>query len=99
MHRSIRHSAAVTLLPVTAAASKAAGLSVAATKHGTADHGDGTYSDPLFYGEFEDPDVTRVGEDFYRSGTTKHINPDLRSFKTDAPKRSLLERMGDCHHL
>jgi beta-xylosidase len=27
------------------------------------------------------------------------LNPDLRSFKTDAPKRSLPERMGEGHHL
>ena len=39
------------------------GLRLAATKHWTADNGNGTYSNPLFYGEFEDPDVIRVGGD------------------------------------
>ncbi|MGM0490303.1 MAG: hypothetical protein ACQESR_26560, partial [Planctomycetota bacterium] len=28
----------------------------------TADNGNGTYSNPLFYEEFEDPDVIRVGD-------------------------------------
>ena len=38
------------------------GLPPAATKHWTSDNGNGTYSNPLFYGEFEDPDPIRVGE-------------------------------------
>jgi beta-xylosidase len=52
-----------------------AGLPVAATKHWTADNGNGTYSNPLFYGEFEDPDVIRVGQDYYLAGTTMHMMP------------------------
>ena len=55
--------------------SGAAGLPEAATKHWTADNGNGTYSNPLFYGEFEDPDPIRVGEDYYLAGTTMHMNP------------------------
>jgi xylan 1,4-beta-xylosidase len=47
----------------------------AAAKHWTADNGNGTYSNPLFYGEFEDPDVIRVGEDYYLAGTTMHMMP------------------------
>ncbi len=31
----------------------------------TADNGDGTYTNPLFYDEFSDPDIIRVGTDFY----------------------------------
>jgi beta-xylosidase len=42
-----------------------------------ADNGNGTYSNPLFYEEFEDPDVIRVGEDYYLAGTTMHMNPAL----------------------
>ena len=49
--------------------------SVAASMHWTADNGNGTYSNPLFYGEFEDPDVIRVGADYYLAGTTMHMNP------------------------
>src|SRR5579871_5196536 len=43
----------------------------------TADNGNGTYSNPLFYEEFEDPDVIRVGEDYYLAGTTMHMNPGV----------------------
>jgi beta-xylosidase len=43
----------------------------------TADNGNGTYSNPLFYEEFEDPDIVRVGDDYYLAGTTMHMNPGL----------------------
>ena len=44
----------------------------------TADNGNGTYSNPLFYEEFEDPDVIRVREDYYLAGTTMHMNPAVQ---------------------
>jgi len=43
----------------------------------TADHGNGSYSNPLFYDEFSDPDLIRVGEYFYLTGTTMHAMPGL----------------------
>ena len=43
----------------------------------SADNGNGTYSNPLFYDEFSDPDVIRVGSDFYLTGTTMHAMPGL----------------------
>jgi xylan 1,4-beta-xylosidase len=46
--------------------------------HWTADNGNGTYSNPLFYEEFEDPDVIRVGADYYLAGTTMHMNPAVQ---------------------
>jgi beta-xylosidase len=49
-----------------------------AAKHWTADNGNGTYTNPLFYEEFEDPDVIRVGEDYYLAGTTMHMNPAVQ---------------------
>lgn len=42
-----------------------------------ADNGNGTFTNPLFYDEFSDPDLIRVGEDFYLTGTTMHVNPGL----------------------
>jgi beta-xylosidase len=57
------------------ATSDSAELPPAAIKHWTADNGNGTYSNPLFYGEFEDPDPIRVGDDYYLAGTTMHMNP------------------------
>jgi xylan 1,4-beta-xylosidase len=60
------------------ATSDSSGLPPAATKHWTADNGNGTYSNPLFYEEFEDPDIIRVGEDYYLAGTTMHMNPAVQ---------------------
>ncbi len=43
----------------------------------TADNGDGSYTNPLFADEFSDPDMIRVGDDFYMTGTTMHSMPGL----------------------
>ncbi|HZL44968.1 MAG TPA: polysaccharide deacetylase family protein [Opitutaceae bacterium] len=43
----------------------------------TADNGNGTFTNPLFYDEFSDPDLIRVGEDYYLTGTTMHAMPGL----------------------
>jgi xylan 1,4-beta-xylosidase len=60
---------------VAAGAAASSGLPAAAQKHWTADNGNGTYSNPLFYEEFEDPDPIRVGDDYYLAGTTMHMMP------------------------
>ena len=62
----------------TAATPPSSGTSPDAAKHWTADNGNGTYSNPLFYEEFEDPDVIRVGADYYLAGTTMHMNPAVQ---------------------
>ncbi len=57
-----------------------AGLPAAAQTPGktwTADNGDGTFTNPLFYDEFSDPDMIRVGDDYYLTGTTMHTMPGL----------------------
>ena len=43
----------------------------------TADNGNGTFTNPLFFDEFSDPDMIRVGSDFYLTGTTMHSMPGL----------------------
>ena len=43
----------------------------------TADNGNGTFTNPLFYDEFSDPDILRVGDDYYLAGTTMHCVPGL----------------------
>ena len=43
----------------------------------TADNGNGTFSNPLFFDEFSDGDLIRVGRDFYLTGTTMHSMPGL----------------------
>lgn len=42
-----------------------------------ADNGNGTFTNPLFYDEFSDPDLIRVGDDYYLTGTTMHSMPGL----------------------
>lgn len=54
------------------------GASADAARHWTADNGNGTYSNPLFYEEFEDPDIIRVGDTYYLAGTTMHMNPAVQ---------------------
>ncbi len=46
-------------------------------KSWTADNGNGTFTNPLFYDEFSDPDIIRVNDTFYLVGTTMHCNPGL----------------------
>jgi beta-xylosidase len=49
----------------------------AQTTSWTADNGNGTFTNPLFYDEFSDPDILRVGDDYYLAGTTMHTVPGL----------------------
>src|SRR6476620_2118098 len=65
------------------AAAFVAGIALALPAHTgaqrtwTADNGNGTFSNPLFYDEFSDPDLIRVGDDYYLTGTTMHAMPGL----------------------
>ncbi|MBN1123968.1 MAG: glycoside hydrolase 43 family protein [Sedimentisphaerales bacterium] len=63
---------------IVTAPTASAGNSSDPAKHWTADNGNGTYSNPLFYEEFEDPDIIRVGQDYYLIGTTMHMNPAVQ---------------------
>ena len=75
---------ALTLIPCAApaspmnqagpAASVPKGMSTATW---TPDNGNGTFTNPLFYDEFSDPDLIRVGDWFYLTGTTMHTMPGL----------------------
>lgn len=47
------------------------------TQTWTADNGNGTFTNPIFYDEFSDPDMIRVGDDYYLTGTTMHAMPGL----------------------
>jgi len=51
--------------------------SVASQTTWTPDNGNGTFTNPLFYDEFSDPDLIRVGDYFYLTGTTMHAMPGL----------------------
>ena len=50
---------------------------VCAQSSWTADNGNGTFTNPLFYDEFSDPDILKVGDDYYLAGTTMHAVPGL----------------------
>ena len=39
------------------------------------DNGDGTFTNPVIWADCPDPDVIRVGEDFYFVSTTMHLMP------------------------
>lgn len=41
----------------------------------TPDNGDGTFTNPLMWGDWPDPDVVRVGDDFYFVSTSMHYVP------------------------
>jgi beta-xylosidase len=68
----------LTIGVMAAAPPDSSGNAAAAARSWTADNGNGTYSNPLFHEEFEDPDVIRVGEDYYLAGTTMHMNPAVQ---------------------
>lgn len=52
-------------------------IGAASAQTWTADNGNGTFTNPLFYDEFSDPDILRVGNDYYLAGTTMHAVPGL----------------------
>ncbi len=55
----------------------AAAASVHAETPWKADNGNGTYTNPLFFEENSDPDLIRVGADYYMTSTSMHSMPGL----------------------
>jgi len=41
------------------------------------DNGDGTYTNPIIYADYSDPDVIRVGNDFYMTASSFNCSPGL----------------------
>ena len=39
------------------------------------DNGDGTFTNPLMWGDWPDPDIIRVGDEFYMVSTSMHYVP------------------------
>lgn len=48
----------------------------------TSDNGNGTFTNPLFYDEFTDPDMIRVGTDYYMVASSMHSMPGLPLLKS-----------------
>ena len=42
-----------------------------------ADQGDGTYKNPILYADYSDPDVIRVGDDYYMTASSFNCVPGL----------------------
>ncbi|MEL0455845.1 glycoside hydrolase 43 family protein [Flavobacteriaceae bacterium SZ-1-7] len=42
-----------------------------------ADNGDGTYNNPIIYADYSDPDVVRVGYDYYMTASSFNVAPGL----------------------
>jgi beta-xylosidase len=49
---------------------------------GSSDNGDGTYDNPVIWADVPDMDVIRVGDAFYMSSTTMHMNPGVPIMKS-----------------
>lgn len=43
----------------------------------TGDNGDGTYKNPIIYADYSDPDICRVGDDFYMTSSSFNCVPAL----------------------
>ena len=41
----------------------------------SSDNGDGTFTNPVIWADCPDPDVIRVGDDYYFVSTTMHLMP------------------------
>ncbi|MCB0852523.1 MAG: family 43 glycosylhydrolase, partial [Bacteroidetes bacterium] len=41
------------------------------------DNGDGTYKNPVIYADYSEPDVVRVGDDFYMTASSFNCAPAL----------------------
>src|SRR4051812_28569819 len=50
---------------------------VVVSKVWVADRGDGTYRNPIIHADYSDPDVIRVGEDFYMTASSFNAAPGL----------------------
>ena len=42
-----------------------------------ADNGDGTYTNPILHADYSDPDLIRVGDDFYMTASSFNSSPGL----------------------
>src|SRR3954471_5583990 len=51
--------------------------SVPMSKVWIADNGDGTYKNPIIHADYSDPDVIRVGDDFYMTASSFNAVPGL----------------------
>ncbi|WP_208023806.1 glycoside hydrolase family 43 protein [Duganella aquatilis] len=82
MKNAVFSAATLTMLTILAAPTPPAGAqpesrTELSRRTWTPDNGNGTFTNPLFYDEFSDPDIIRVNDWFYLTGTTMHAMPGL----------------------
>lgn len=65
------------ILTVFVSWSSAAQTSHSLSKSWVADNGDGTYTNPVLYADYSDPDVVRVGDDYYLVASSFNCVPGL----------------------
>ncbi len=54
----------------------------AQSKVWVADNGDGTYKNPVLYADYSDPDVCRVGDDYYMVSSSFNCIPGLQILRS-----------------
>ena len=54
-----------------------AGVPADATLSAGTDNGDGTYKNPIIHADYSDPDVVRVGDDFWMTSSSFNVAPGL----------------------
>ncbi len=72
MINNIKYLLAAFALPVMAVNAEAA-----VSKTWSPDNGDGTYTNPIIHADYSDPDVVRVGDDFYMTASSFQCVPGL----------------------
>jgi len=74
MFTRLRHA----VLSLSAALVLFASASVQPSFAWTSDNGNGTYTNPILWGDYPDPDIIRVDSDFYMVSTTFHTVPGIQ---------------------
>ncbi len=65
------------LLAISIVLLSAAAISAQVSKVWVADNGDGTYKNPIIHADYSDPDVVRVGDDFWMTSSSFNAVPGL----------------------
>lgn len=59
-----------------------------------ADQGNGTYKNPVLYADYSDPDVCRVGDDYYLTSSSFNCLPGLQNITLQRPCQLDYHRCG-----
>lgn len=82
MRSQLRCHSAVFLFLLIGVLSSSVSAQAYRSKVWIADNGDGTYRNPILYADYSDPDVIRVGDDFYLTASSFNSAPGLPILKS-----------------